>query len=77
MSYLRIDFPSTFTQEHIEKLQIALQEMLSINNRGAIVKKVDEEKDIPWPDPLDYSNIKDSKEKLDQKFKDGIRYFQG
>lgn len=38
---------------------------------------VDEEKDIPWPDPLDYSNIKDSKEKLDQNFKEGIRYFQG
>lgn len=35
-----------------------------------------EEKDIPWPDPLDHSD-KDSKEKSDQKFKDGIRYFQG
>ena len=34
-------------------------------------------KDIPWPDPLDRSEIKDSKEKCDQKFKDGIRYFQG
>jgi hypothetical protein len=34
-------------------------------------------KDIPWPDPLDRSEIKDSKEKLDQNFKDGIRYFQG
>jgi hypothetical protein len=33
-------------------------------------------KDIPWPDPLDHSD-KDSKEKCDQKFKDGIRYFQG
>ena len=33
-------------------------------------------KDIPWPDPLDHSD-KDSKEKSDQKFKDGIRYFQG
>ena len=32
---------------------------------------------IPWPDPLDRSKIKDSKEKLDQNFKDGIRYFQG
>ena len=38
---------------------------------------VDDEKDIPWPDPLDRSQIKDSKEKLDQNFKDGIRYFQG
>ena len=36
-----------------------------------------EKKDIPWPDPLDRSEIKDSKEKCDQKFKDGIRYFQG
>ena len=34
-------------------------------------------KDIPWPDPLDRSEIKDSKEKCDQNFKDGIRYFQG
>jgi hypothetical protein len=38
---------------------------------------VDDEKDIPWPDPLDRSKIKDSKEKLDQNFKDGIRYIQG
>ena len=38
---------------------------------------VDDEKDIPWPDPLDRIQIKDSKEKLDQNFKDGIRYFQG
>ena len=38
---------------------------------------VDDEKDIPWPDPLDYSKIKNSKEKLDQNFKDGIRYIQG
>ena len=36
-----------------------------------------EKKDIPGPDPLDRSEIKDSKEKCDQKFKDGIRYFQG
>ena len=35
------------------------------------------EKDIPWPNPLDRSKIKDSKEKLDQNFKDGIRYIQG
>ena len=35
------------------------------------------EKDIPWPLPLDYSNINTPKEKLDQNFKDGIRYFQG
>ena len=34
-------------------------------------------KDIPWPDPLDRSEIKDSKEKLDQNFKDGIRHIQG
>jgi len=34
-------------------------------------------KDIPWPDPLDRSKIQDSKEKCDQNFKDGIRYFQG
>ena len=39
--------------------------------------KIDNEKDIPWPDPLDRSEIKDSKEKCDQKFKDGIRYIQG
>ena len=38
---------------------------------------VDDEKDIPWPDPLDRSKIQDSKEKCDQNFKDGIRYFQG
>ena len=37
----------------------------------------DDGKDIPWPDPLDRSKIKDSKEKLDQNFKDGIQYFQG
>ena len=36
-----------------------------------------EKKDVPWPDPLDRSEIKDSKEKCDQNFKDGIRYFQG
>lgn len=35
------------------------------------------EKDIPWPSPLDYSNINTPKEKLDQNFKDGIQYFQG
>ena len=35
------------------------------------------EKDIPWPSPLDYSNINTPKEKLDQNFKDGIRYIQG
>ena len=35
------------------------------------------EKDIPWPDPLDYSKINTPKEKLDQNFKDGIRYIQG
>ena len=35
------------------------------------------EKDIPWPMPLDYSNINIPKEKLDQNFKDGIRYVQG
>lgn len=38
---------------------------------------VDDEKDIPWPDPLDYSKINTPKEKLDQNFKDGIRYIQG
>ena len=38
---------------------------------------VDDEKDIPWPNPLDRSEIKDSKEKLDQNFKDGIRHIQG
>ena len=35
------------------------------------------EKDIPWPSLLDYSNINTPKEKLDQNFKDGIRYIQG
>ena len=35
------------------------------------------EKDIPWPSPLDYSKINIPKEKLDQNFKDGIRYIQG
>ena len=35
------------------------------------------EKDIPWPKPLDYSKINTPKEKLDQNFKDGIRYIQG
>ena len=35
------------------------------------------EKDIPWPSPLDYSKINTPKEKLDQNFKDGIRYVQG
>ena len=37
----------------------------------------EDEKDIPWPSPLDYSNINTPKEKLDQNFKDGIRYVQG
>jgi hypothetical protein len=40
-SYLTIEFPDSFTEEHIEKLKVSLQEILSINNRGAIVKKVD------------------------------------
>ena len=35
------------------------------------------EKDIPWPSSLDYSKINTPKEKLDQNFKDGIRYVQG
>lgn len=35
------------------------------------------EKDIPWPSSLDYSKINTPKEKLDQNFKDGIRYIQG
>lgn len=50
-------------------------ELCNINEFDMTI--VDEEKDIPWPDPLDRSKIKDSKEKCDQKFKDGIRYFQG
>lgn len=40
-SYLQIEFPPNFTQEHIEKLKISLQEILSINNPGAKVIKVD------------------------------------
>lgn len=50
--------------------------LLALDN---LIKKFNDskEKDIPWPDPLDRSEIKDSKEKCDQKFKDGIRYFQG
>jgi len=50
-------------------------ELCNINEFDMTI--VDDEKDIPWPDPLDYSKIKDSKEKLDQNFKDGIRYIQG
>jgi hypothetical protein len=38
---------------------------------------VDDEKDIPWPDPLDYSKINTPTDKLDQNFKDGIRHIQG
>ena len=48
----------------------------TLQNIEEIVKKT-LKKDIPWPDPLDRGEIKDSKEKCDQKFKDGIRYFQG
>jgi hypothetical protein len=40
-SYLKVEFPDNFTEEHIEKLKVSLQEMLSINNQGAIVKKID------------------------------------
>ena len=42
-SYLTVEFPDDgkFTEEHIERLKKELQEMLSICNRGAIVKKVD------------------------------------
>ena len=50
-------------------------ELCNINEFDMTI--VDDEKDIPWPDPLDRSKIKDSKEKLDQNFKDGIRYIQG
>ena len=50
--------------------------LLMLNN---LLKKFNDskEKDIPWPSPLDYSNINTPKEKLDQNFKDGIRYIQG
>ena len=50
-------------------------ELCNINEFDMTI--VDDEKDIPWPDPLNRSEIKDSQEKSDQKFKDGIRYFQG
>lgn len=40
-SYLTIEFPDSFTEEHIEELKKSLQEMLSINNKGSVVKKVD------------------------------------
>lgn len=42
-SYLIVEFPDNdkFTEEHIGKLKEELQEMLSICNQGAVVKKVD------------------------------------
>ncbi len=40
-SYLKIEFPDSFTEEHIEELKKSLQEILSINNQGSVVKKVD------------------------------------
>lgn len=40
-SYLKIEFPDHFTEEHIEELRRALQDLLSINNQGTVVKKVD------------------------------------
>ena len=41
-SYLTIEFPDNFTEEHIEVLKKSLQEILSINNlTDVVVKKVD------------------------------------
>lgn len=38
---MKIEFPDSFTEKHIEELKKSLQEILSINNQGAVVKKVD------------------------------------
>jgi hypothetical protein len=40
-SYLKIEFPDSLTEEHIEDFKNYLQHILSINNEGVVVKKVD------------------------------------
>lgn len=40
-SYLTVEFPDNFTKEHVEEFGKYLQYILSINNKGIVVKKVD------------------------------------